>query len=208
MTINEAIDGVYYINLDSAVDRRKHIEGEFERNGITAERIVPVPSSNFDITPTHDGGWCNNAKSLVETTKGIIKLAKERKQRHIMIFEDDAILVDKYIQRFAKDFNDLYTDASEIDFAHAYHTHSFSVSLRKLYNFRLTRDGALCCVAYVITENVYDIYLDQLEKHNYPIDHVVKKIQYYRKRSFIYEPLAVRHQHGQYSTLREEKVDY
>jgi len=70
------IDKVVYINLDARTDRRQEVEGELERMGITAERFPAIRTSPGII-------GCGQSHSAV------LKEAKARGYRNILIFEDD-----------------------------------------------------------------------------------------------------------------------
>lgn len=206
--INNLVDEVFVINLDKSVDRFKSFKEQALKNNIEFTRVVPVESSNFSIKPTKDNGWNNNAKSLQETTKGIIKLAKNKGHKNILIFEDDAKINSALFNQFIIDSENFIGRVSKYDFIHVYHSNSFNLSLDSYCNFRLTKDGCLGCVSYMINESVFDIYLEELNKLEIPIDHVTKRIHMYRRRSFLYGLEAVTHTPNEYSTLRERIVDY
>ncbi len=208
MLLNDLVDQIYVINLDKSTDRLQSITEESIRNKFSFKRIVPVDSFQFSIKPTKDNGWNNNAKSLLETTKLIVKEAKELGYKNILILEDDAKIDIALFGQFLVDYDHFRSRFRTYDFIHLYHSDSFEFSLSKFHNFRLTKDGCLGCVAYIIHEQIYDSYLKELEKNNFPIDHTVKKIQFYRRRSFIYEPEVVIHEKNKWSTLRESIVNY
>jgi len=76
MASNDLFGGVFYINLDRRPDRREEIEEELEKLGIYAERF-----SAIDLAPGIVGcGYSHLA---------VIKLAKERNYKNVLIFEDD-----------------------------------------------------------------------------------------------------------------------
>jgi len=71
------IDHVFYINLDKRTDRREHIEAEFAKYDIEAERFSAIPRPGQGIV------GCGLSHLAV------IKLAKERGYKNVLIFEDD-----------------------------------------------------------------------------------------------------------------------
>lgn len=206
--INDLVDEVLLINLPSATQRLEKVTKELSRNEITFRKITPVPASNFDVEINENFGWNNNAKSLHETTKLIIKEAIKKKRNQILIFEDDAFLDDEGIKNFIRDFELFNEKFKYWDFIHLNWDNGQKFSLYSPFNFRATLDGVLRCQAYLINDIVFETYLNNLEKLDLPIDWIVKRIQAGRKRSWVYEPKIVTQKKGEYSTLREKDVDY
>jgi GR25 family glycosyltransferase involved in LPS biosynthesis len=75
------IDGVFYINLDRRTDRRAEIEEELGRLGLPYERFPAIPHPTSGIVGC---GYSHLA---------ILKMAKERGYRNVLIFEDDFTLL-------------------------------------------------------------------------------------------------------------------
>lgn len=76
-TIYDYIDKIIYINLDSRTDRREHMEAQFKKYGIhTYERFSAVK---------HEVGIVGCTRSH----QAVIKLAKERGYRNMLVLEDD-----------------------------------------------------------------------------------------------------------------------
>ena len=70
------IAGVFYINLESRVDRRQEIEGELARIGISGERFPA-----FKTSPGIIG--CGQSHS------GVLKEARARGYANVLVLEDD-----------------------------------------------------------------------------------------------------------------------
>ncbi len=208
MTLNDLVDCVYLINLEKSKDRLDSFKEQSLKHNIKFNRVIPVDSSLFSVNPTSDNGWNNNAKSLKETTKKIIQEAKKNKFKNILIFEDDAkIDSDKYTH-FLADLRNFLSLVGLFDFIHIFHSHGVEFSLENIYNFRLTKDGVFGCVAYIVNESVYDLYIENLDKYEVPIDHITKRIHFYRRKSFLYMNEVIYHEKNNWSTLREKIVDY
>jgi hypothetical protein len=208
-SLNSVVDEVFLINLPSATERLEKVDLELKRNNIRYSKITPVPSINFDIKETeqHENyGWNNNAKSLQETTKNIIRLAKEKGHKRIFIFEDDSFIHDETMSQFIDNF-EKFNQKFRWDFIHLNWTGNH-FRLHRLFNFRGIVGGVLRCQAYMINSSVFDLYLGGLEKFEFPIDHTTRLIHIKRKLSFIYEPKAVYQKTGEYSTIREKEVEY
>lgn len=107
----------YYINLEHRTDRREHIESEFKKVGIQAEKlsamidkdvvnfpeikltnvVSPAPHStdNSCIAPHSDGNW-----GCTLSHYSILKKHLESKDEKILaIFEDDAYLSEDFNER-------------------------------------------------------------------------------------------------------------
>lgn len=208
MRLNELVDCIYVINLEKSKDRLEKFQEQAKKYDIEFTRVIPVDSTQFSITPIEENGWNNNAKSLKVTTQGIIKEAKSKGCKNILIFEDDAKINDTHYNNFLSDLKHFLDFAKVFDFIHIFHSHGVEFSLSSYYNFRLTKDGVFGCLAYIVNESVFDIYLQQLERHEAPIDHITKRIQFHRRRSFLYMKNVVIHEKNKWSTLRERIVDY
>jgi len=74
------IDHIFYINLDRRTDRKQEMEQELERMSLTAERF-----SAIECPPPM--GILGCGKSHLQ----VIKMAKERGYKNVLILEDDFI---------------------------------------------------------------------------------------------------------------------
>lgn len=74
------IDKIIYINLDKRTDRREHMEQQLEKIGLTAERFSAIE---------HEEGIVGCGFSHLN----VLKIAKEREYKNILILEDDFLLL-------------------------------------------------------------------------------------------------------------------
>ena len=79
--ITKYIDKVFYINLEYRKDRRQEIESELNRFNIPYERFEAIATPEFGIV------GCGYSHL------GVLKLAKERGYRNVLIFEDDFMFI-------------------------------------------------------------------------------------------------------------------
>jgi glycosyl transferase family 25 len=77
--MSQNIDRIFYINLDYREDRREQIEGELDKYGLLEN------SERFPGIRIIDQGILGCTKSHLE----VLKLAKERGYKNILILEDD-----------------------------------------------------------------------------------------------------------------------
>ena len=68
--------------------------------------------------------------------------------------------------------------------------------------------GAWCCQAYGINEQVYDAYIEKLEKFDKPIDQMTMELHRDRDQSYVTHPHIVFHMTHRPSSLRERIVNY
>jgi len=204
--INEFFDKVYLINLPSATDRLSAATENCEKVGIEFEIIPAISGSSEEViinTPEHTG-WNRNAAALGLTTLNIIKDAKEKGYKNIFIMEDDVDFINfNFNKILAKALKGLPADW---DFFHLNVANEFPSKWVSTCLVRL--GGAWCCQAYGINASVYDKYISELEKFERPIDEITMNLHKLREKSFATSPSIVIHHEGNYSTLREDIVDY
>lgn len=92
------IKNVFYINLDSRIDRRNHFEMEFNKIGLTTHRFPAIK---------HDNGAIGCTMSHI----GCLELAIKYDWDHVLICEDDATIVNPgqlvyQMNQFFKNFGD------------------------------------------------------------------------------------------------------
>jgi len=76
MSKSSPIDKIFYINLDTRKDRRENMEKNFKEYGLEAERFPGIVKIRGII-------GCGYSHL------GVLKLAKKRGYRNVLIFEDD-----------------------------------------------------------------------------------------------------------------------
>ena len=95
--INNYFDKIFIINLDKRTDRWQECLNQFEKHNIT----------NFERFSAVDGSIINNISKLLPgeyacilSHINVVKLAKERKYKRVLILEDDAELHDDFSEMF------------------------------------------------------------------------------------------------------------
>jgi glycosyl transferase family 25 len=90
------IDKIMYINLNKRTDRREEIESELNKFGLEYERFEAIETPSF--------GLLGCGKSHLS----VLKIAKERNYKNILIFEDDfTFLISKEV--FEKKLSDFFS---------------------------------------------------------------------------------------------------
>lgn len=208
--LNAFFDKVYVINLAKDKVRLANFKIEAERTGVKATRVAAISGKDKRVVfnGTETEGWNKNAAALALTTLNLIKNAKAKGYKRIFIFEDDSYMININFQTiFRKAISSLpKEEKGNWDFLHfnsfdEYPSEWIAACLKKL-------GGAWCCQAYGINENVYDAYIEKLEKFDKPIDQMTMELHRDRDKSFATHPHIVYHITNRPSSLREKVVNY
>lgn len=205
---HKLVDKVYAINLKSSEDRRVNIQYQCHNIGTHFEMVEAIDGRGENVEwvkndwNSKQDGWTQGAAGLVYTTINIIKDAKEKGHKTIMIMEDDIIFKEGAYKEAKKLFN-LLPDEWEL-----FHlaSQNYRGAPRRLGDLlRLT--GAWSCQIYMIHERVYDEYLEWLELVDRPIDSITSGIIHPRGKS--YAPMAdLIKTMPNYSTIRGKDINY
>ncbi len=171
----ENIEHSFYINLDKRVDRKELIEKELKKYDINAERF--------------SGIYCPPPKGIVGCTKShlqVIKLAKERKYKNVLIFEDDLCFL-KSKEEIEDNIRKLFTYKPDFDVCFlSYNLHEGEVDMEYPFLTNVIYSATASC--YIINGHYYDklihLYehavplLDKTMEHwNYANDQIWKILQ-------------------------------
>jgi len=207
--LHKLVDKVYAINLKSSKSRRNNIYNECHKIGTHFELVEAIDGREENVDYVKNDwnskydGWTQGAAGLVYTTIGIIKDAKAKKYKSIMILEDDIIFIGNTTQ-FAKNcFNSL---PKNWELFHLTHQNYSKLPLtRKKDTFVL--NSSWSCQAYAINESIYDEYLEWLELVDRPIDSITSQVFHPRGNS--YAPLLnLIKTVPNYSTIRGMEINY
>jgi glycosyl transferase family 25 len=197
---NKFFDAVIYINLESRLDRKIEIETELNNINFNFERFNAIPD-NFGIV------GCT--KSHLE----VIKIAKEKKLKNILIFEDDFhFLVNK--DEFWKEINNFFEKNIDFDILML----SYNIFKSEDYDNQLLKVlDAQTASGYVVNEKMYDKLIHLWEeaipllvatgKHwIYANDQIWKKLQ--PNSNWFAFKKRLGKQRASYSNLANAFVDY
>jgi glycosyl transferase family 25 len=144
--INKYVDKVIYVNLESRTDRKEEIETELNKFNIKYER--------FNAISRPDYGIIGCTQSHLE----IIKMAKNKRYKNILILEDDFIFtVSK--DKFEEQIDLLFT--SNVNFDICMLSYNL-IKFKKNNKFTFLNNvlEAQTTSGYIINENMYDIMID------------------------------------------------
>jgi glycosyl transferase family 25 len=107
--VNRAVDAVYVVSVKTFTERIAHMQAELGRHGIAFEFMFDHDATDLDpemVARTFEGdGLGRGAQSLVLKTIAIWRKALERGQARILILEDDALLDERFAERFCVAIN-------------------------------------------------------------------------------------------------------
>jgi glycosyl transferase family 25 len=200
--MNELIDKIIYINLEKRKDRKEQIENELNN--------FQLPFERFNAIETPGNGIVGCGLSHLN----VLKIAKERKYKNILILEDDfTFLVSK--EEFEKQVNNFFN--LHLD----YNVLFFSYNLKRYQelNNSIVNKVLDCQTAsgYLIHENYYDKLINLYEESTqllvqtgmhwiYANDQIWK--QYQEKDNWYYFIKRIGKQRDGYSDNCERYVNY
>jgi GR25 family glycosyltransferase involved in LPS biosynthesis len=103
-------DDVYYINLDYREDRKKLFEERSASIGLNAKRFSGIVPQDDEYSLIQSNQKDTRRKWKVGCTlshQAIVREAKERGLQNVLIFEDDCIFLDDFINKAQVCVNDL-----------------------------------------------------------------------------------------------------
>jgi len=182
--LHKLVDNVYAINLPGSTDRRANIDKQCFDIG-THYQLWPAIDGRAENVEWHESdyaknvhGWTQGAAGLVYTTINIIKDAKEKGYKSILILEDDIVFRPRIYETAVDAMKHLPEDWELFHLA-AQH---FKTPGRKGNLLQL--EGAWSCQAYMVHERAYDMYLEWLELVDRPIDSITAEKFHPRGKSF------------------------
>lgn len=146
--MSENIDKIFYINLDKRTDRREEIENELNNFNLPYERFNAFYYPDF----------C--AYGCTVSHLEVIKLAKSRGYKNVLILEDDfQFLVSK--EEFETNLRSFFENYKDFDVCMlSYNLHEFSEINNSVVNkilFSQTASG------YIVNSNYYDKLIELYE---------------------------------------------
>lgn len=146
--MSQNIDKIIYINLDKRADRKEEIENELNHFAITNyERFPAIETAGFGIL------GCSNSHLEV------LKLAKERGYKNILILEDDfQFLVTKEV------FEEELTKLFEIDFDVCMLSYNLNDGRECEYPFLWKAHDVQTASGYIVNSTFYDSLIHVYEE--------------------------------------------
>lgn len=209
MTLNEAFDCIYYINLAKRTDRREQIESQLYNLNIVAER--------WNATKGNPWGWLPNMLAneagCLDSHYKLLKHLEKKQVKSALILEDDAV----FVEDFNFKFYEFYRKIKEWDMLY------LSVNFNEVHpaigkiNQKIDKNVikinyGLTTAAYAVKGSLIPILLEEIEKNISntrrvnPID-IVYALYHPNIKVFAAYPNLIKQAPG-WSDVRSEYVDY
>ena len=98
---------VYYINLDSRLDRKELFEKRALEQNIDAIRFSGIIPNDDEYIYDEKDKLKKFKIGCTLSHQTLVKIAKEKKLKNILIFEDDCVFVDKFKEKAQLCINEL-----------------------------------------------------------------------------------------------------
>lgn len=178
------VDYIYIVNLDKDVERRKKVVAMMAKHGIDDYEIFNAVDgeehkdtlSNIQLKHIDSGVDKTDDHILSNTGElgcllshlTILQDAKERKFKSVLIFEDDVILANDFVNRFLQSYNNL---------SKAWDMLYLGVSKKDYYTYESTYSQGFIrsnhcfgTFAYAVHSNIYDVLINVISGLLKPLD--------------------------------------
>ena len=190
--MNKYFDAIYCINLDKRRDRWERVSKAFKDSSVEVIRFSAIEQKD---------GRMGCIKSHIE----ILKIAKERNLKNVLIFEDDVVFIDSIV--------DNTFEQLPMDWETCYIGANLHTNLIKYSDNLFTIKQAFSTHAIAYNNTVFDFIInkyDNIEKLDDYVDiydvWLSNNIQP-RNKSYIIYPLVAIQEKG-YSDIEHNFIDY
>jgi GR25 family glycosyltransferase involved in LPS biosynthesis len=205
-------DKIYYINLDSRIDRKEKMEALFAKYKIKAERFPAITLSTEQNQHLIDDGciFRNEArpmhslytKSCALSHLSVVLRAKLMDYKNVLILEDDVVFAENILEELTKSLEDLKKQEK---------WDMFYIGCNPLRYKKITNNlgksiSSLTAHSYAVNKHFYDTILNISFKHIPCIDMFYESLSASNNMYMALKNLAW--QGVGYSTLEEMEVDY
>lgn len=200
MAASKYIEKVVYINLDKRPDRKKEMEGELAKMGLSGERFAAIEHRNGAI-------GCSMSHLAV------LKQAKANKHKNILVLEDDfQFVVDR--ATFEKELHSFF----DLNIPYDVLMVSYNCYEKKPYNAIVSRvNDAQTTSGYLVHERFYDsllrVWEEGLQKFietgngpKYALDQYWKSLQPSSQWFLMNTRIGI--QRDSYSDIEQRRVNY
>jgi hypothetical protein len=203
MKFFENFDKVYCINLKHRQDRKNNILTECEKHNLGKISFFDAYNGNEIKNPY---GILNGALGLILSNIDIIKDAKEKNYKNIIILEDDCYFtdeiknIDSYLEMLPSDWDMFYLGGNHnVGWVGTEPPVKVNEKIVKLHNTFTTHFVA-------INSTLYDILLERLSNFDDPIDVIYTTIQ--KTHNVYCTSEIIANQMTGYSDIENKVVDY
>ena len=170
MNLNNFFDKIYCINLEKRVDRWENCVKQFTKYGIEVERFNAV--NGGEVAPNGVNSLLPGEVGIIRSNYNVIKDAKEKGYKRIVIFEDDVELCEDFNERFLLHYNSTPEDWRFL-YMGGNHVGGLIPVNSKVSKMRHSYAIHAICVH----EELYDHILSMLEEERVQVDVTYAQLQ-------------------------------
>ena len=163
MIFNEIFDKAYCINLKSSTQRWEYAKSQFDRFGLEVDRFDAV--NGKEVIPEGKNGLLAGEVGIIRSNYEIIKDAKEKGYKQIVIFEDDVEMDPDFDKKF-----DEYYNAVPENWAFIYMGGNHVGGYRHINDKIATIYNTYAIHAICVKDVLFDHILSLLPKERHAVD--------------------------------------
>ena len=189
MNINNFVDKIFCINLKERTDRREHMKKQAKKYNLN---ITYYPAVK------HKKGWIGCLRSHLN----IIKMAKKKKYKRILILEDDCKILSKFEinkKEIPKDWKILYLGANL--------TQILEDNQLESVNKKWVKMKCFTTHCMIINQSAYTEIINLIKKEEKPIDVYYKDNYQDNKKCYVINPMIATQLEG-YSDIENKVLNY
>lgn len=168
--INELFDNIYCINLKHREDRWENCQNQFNKFDMVVERFDAI--NGKEVEPNGKNGLLPGEIGVIRSNYNVIKDAKEKGYKQIVIFEDDVELDPEFGNKFIE-----YYNSTPTDWTFLYMGGNHVGGLTPINNKIAKIQHSYAIHAICVKEELFDHILVMLEREREAVDVTYAKLQ-------------------------------
>lgn len=199
MILNDYFSEIYCINLDRRPDRFHNAWRQFRKFGMYVQRYPAIDKQ----TLSHNGKISTGELGCGMSHYNIIKKCKENKSKNVLVFEDDVMLREDFLEIF----NNTIGRVPEWDmlFFGGNHVGGLEQIDADIFKMRYS----FCLHAYALRKHMFDVLLSNWGNFDKPVDVTTAEL-HERYNCYVIRPPngALAWQKSNYSDIQEGERNY
>lgn len=146
-------DKAYYINLNKRVDRKESFEAKIKELNLEVERFEAI-----EVEPIHNSEdkYRHFKEGCIRSHQAIVRLAKEQNLDNVLIFEDDCLFKENFIEYATETVKELYNESWDLFY---FGGEPNRPTQNYKTNLKLAEGGMYQTHAYAINKSFYNTVL-------------------------------------------------
>lgn len=190
MKLNSFVDKIFCINLKHRTDKKKFIIGQARKYNFRVSFFNAIENKK------------NPMLGCLQSHLSIIKLAKERKYKSVLIMEDDCQFVTEpiiYEKELPEDWQQLFLGCNLMEILES--------DIQNVKHKKFIRMKCLATHSYILKSSAYDELINGLSNNNLPVDVYYKDHFQDKRTSYMIYPQLTTQKEG-YSDIEQRVLKY